>query len=313
MSSPEGSSVQSPTARARELVRGAFDIHVHSAPDVVKRRIDDLELAKRMNEVGLAGYVIKSHYVPTSARARLVNAAVGGARLIGSVTLNTVCGGMSPMAIEMAAREGARVVWMPTVDSENEHRNMGGNSDPSKLPAWALVQKDLREMGVNVEPVRVVDGAGVVLPEARQVLRRIAHHDMVLATGHLNRDEIFAVTGAAFEEGVRNVIITHPDFPTQNLSVEDQMALAEQGAYLERCFAVINKGKISWEKTCEYIRATGVGSNVIATDLGQVGSPPVEDGLALAADNLLAGGFSEEEVKTMIVTNSVKLALGAEA
>lgn len=313
MTSNEASSLQEPTARARELIRGAYDIHVHSAPDVVKRRIDDLELAQRMNEVGLAGYVIKSHYVPTSARARLVNSAVGGARVIGSVTLNAVCGGMSPMAIEVAAREGARFVWMPTVDSENEHKHMGGGSDPSKLPVWALLQKELRDLGVRVDPVKVVDDAGAVLPEVRQVLRRMALHEMVLATGHLNRDEIFAVTEAAFEEGVKDVIITHPDFPTQNLSVEDQQALAKKGAYLERCFAVINKGKISWEKTCEYIRATGVSSNVIATDLGQVGSPPVEDGLALAADNLLAGGFSEEEVKTMIVTNTIKLALGAEA
>lgn len=312
MTQPDASSPQ-PSARARELVQGAFDIHVHSAPDVVPRRIDDLQLASRMNEVGLAGYVIKSHYVPTSARARLANAAVGGAQVIGSVTLNAVCGGMSAMTVELAAREGARFVWMPTVDAENEHRLMGGGSDASKLPVWVLLQQEMRKLGVKVEAVKVVDAAGAVLPEVRQVLQRIAQHDMVLATGHLDREEIFAVTSAAFEEGVRQVVITHPDFPTQNLSVEDQQALVSQGAYLERCFAVINKGKISWDKTCEYIRATGVAANVISTDLGQVNSPPVEDGLAVAADNLLAGGFSEEEVKTMIVTNSRKLAVGAKA
>lgn len=312
MTGPDASALQ-PSARARELVRGAFDTHVHSAPDVVPRRIDDLQLAQRMNEVGLAGYVIKSHYVPTSARARLANAAVGGARVIGSVTLNAVCGGMSAMAVELAAREGGRFVWMPTVDSENEQKNMGGGSEASKLPVWVKLQQEMRALGVRVEAVKVLDPAGQVLPEVRQVLKRIAQHDMVLATGHLERNEIFAVTAAAFEEGVNSVVITHPDFPTQNLSVEDQQALAQQGAYLERCFAVINKGKISWEKTCEYIRATGVASNVIATDLGQQAGPPVEDGLAVAADNLLAGGFSEEEVRTMIVTNSRKLALGAEA
>lgn len=307
------SNTPQPSATARRLVRGAFDIHVHSAPDVVKRRIADPELALRMRDLGLGGYVIKSHYVPTSARASIVNSLTPETRVIGSVTLNAVCGGMSPMAVEIAAREGARFVWMPTVDSENEHRLMGGGDDPTKLPVWALLQKEMRDLGVEVEPVRVVDSAGRVLSETRQVLKRVALHGMVLATGHLSRDEIFAVTEAALEEGVKDVVITHPDFPTQNLSVDDQRSLASAGAKLERCYAVIYKGKVSWEATRDRVRATGVANNVFSTDLGQVTSPPVEDGLAVCADHLLALGFSEEEVTTLITTNSRKLALGGEA
>lgn len=310
MSSTLNDPALQPSPRARELVRGAYDIHVHSAPDVVERRISDVELAQRMLEFGLRGYVIKSHYVPSSARARITNGVVPGARVVGSVTLNAVCGGMSAMAVEIAAREGARFVWMPTVDSENEHRLKGGGSDRSKLPVWALLQQEMLELGVTVEPVKVVDSSGSVLPETRQVLKRIAHHDMVLATGHLDRDEIFAVTEAAFEEGVKDVIITHPDFPTQDLSLEDQLELASRGAILERCFAVIHKDKVSWERTAELIRATGVKNNVIATDLGQVGSPPVEDGLALAADKLLALGLTDEEIRTVTVNNTVRLVEG---
>ena len=33
------------------------------------------------------------------------------------------------------------------------------------------------------------------------MLDRIAHHDLLLATGHLARDEIFAVVDAAIEAG----------------------------------------------------------------------------------------------------------------
>ncbi len=43
---------------------------------------------------------------------------------------------------------------------------------------------------------------------------------------------------------------------------------------------------------------------MLATDLGQVFNPPVEDGLALMADRLLDAGFSEEEVRTMAVENT---------
>ncbi|WP_220448880.1 DUF6282 family protein [Nonomuraea mesophila] len=44
-----------PSRRAREIVAGAYDIHIHVAPDVMPRRIDDLTLALRFAEVGLAG------------------------------------------------------------------------------------------------------------------------------------------------------------------------------------------------------------------------------------------------------------------
>jgi hypothetical protein len=37
-------------------------------------------------------------------------------------------------------------------------------------------------------------------------------------------------------------------------------------------------------------------------------NPPVEDGLALMADRLLDAGFSEEEIRTMAVTNTRRLA-----
>jgi hypothetical protein len=55
-----------PSDAARELVAGAYDTHVHVAPDVMERRIDDLGLARRCLEVGLAGFVLKSHYVTTA-------------------------------------------------------------------------------------------------------------------------------------------------------------------------------------------------------------------------------------------------------
>lgn len=301
-----------PSQRARDLVRGAYDLHVHSGPDVVKRRIDDIDLARRCAEVGLAGYLIKSHYVPTSARATLTRQAVPGVTVLGSVTLNALTGGMNPLTIEIAAREGARLVWFPTVDSVNERTRIG-SVPREKLPFWALLQQQLREQGMEAEPVAVVDSEGNLLPEARQVIRQIAKHQMILATGHLGRDEIFAVVDAAVEEGVKHIVVTHPDFPSQDLSPDDQRALAEKGAFLERCFTTPYTGKVSWEKMFENVRAAGVASSFFSSDLGQPANPPVEDGLALMADMFLEGGFSEEEVYTMAVRNTITLATGVES
>ena len=65
-----------PSDRARELVRGGYDTHVHIAPDVVRRRASDVVLARRFAELGLAGFGLKSLYTSTAERARVVSAAV---------------------------------------------------------------------------------------------------------------------------------------------------------------------------------------------------------------------------------------------
>jgi hypothetical protein len=294
--------------RARELLRGAFDTHVHVSPDVVERRIDDVALARRFVELGLGGFQLKSHYTSTAERASVVRAAVPGAQVLGALVLNRAVGGLNPVAVEIAAREGARTVWFPTVDSVNENGDTTHVVPGAKVPVWMALQRELRESGVAVEPVPVVDAGGAVLSEARAVLDAMARHGLVLATGHLSRDEIFATVDAALEAGVREIVVTHPDYPAQSLSTEDQRALAERGALLERCFTTPHTGKIGWDALFDVIRATGPGTSVLSTDLGQTANPPVEDGLGLMVDRLLAAGFAEEEVHTMAVVNTRRVA-----
>ncbi len=299
-----------PSARARELVRGAYDLHVHTGPDLLPRSASDLELAYRCREVGLAGFVIKSHYIPSAPRADVVRALVPDIVALGSVTLNAAIGGINTMAVEISAREGARIVWMPTFDSVNEMSGHSSLPPGTKQPQWARLQQELRDQGVRSEPVRVVDEKGAVLPEVKDLLSAVARHNLVLATGHLGRDEIFAIVEAALAAKVKYIIVTHPEYPSQNLSAEDQVALARQGAFLERCFAPSYTGKVPWERMFANIRATGPEQSFLSTDLGQPDNPPIEDGLALMADQLLAAGFSEGEIQRMAVINTKQLATG---
>jgi len=289
-----------PSDRARELVRGAYDLHVHVEPDLAERRIDDLGLARRFAELGLAGFVLKSHYAPTAERAAVVRAAVPGVRALGAIALNNGVGGLNAQAVEIAARGGARIVWLPTVDAENEANEEGPK--PAKQPVWRAIQEEFATAGVAGPPVQLTDSG------LATVFAVVARHGLVLATGHVGRAEIQTVVDAALAAGVTRVVVTHPDYPTQGVPVEEQRELAERGAVLERCFAPIHTGKVSWDATFEAISATGPEHNVLSTDLGQVTNPPVEDGLALMADRLLEAGFSEQDVRTMAVVNTRELA-----
>ena len=125
-----------PSERARQVVSGGYDMHVHIDPDFVPRIIDDIGLARRCLELGLAGFQMKSHYNSTAERARTVNAAVPGVRAIGAIVLNQAVGGINALAVEIAAREGARTVWMPTVNSINEMEEAHSFVPGAPMPVW---------------------------------------------------------------------------------------------------------------------------------------------------------------------------------
>src|SRR5207244_901979 len=106
--------------RAWEAIQGGYDLQVHVAPDVIERRTDDVDLAKDFLAHGLKGFVLKSHYIPTAERAKVVARAVPGIKSYGAITLNHSVGGLNPVALEIAGRSGAKIVWFPTVDAANE-------------------------------------------------------------------------------------------------------------------------------------------------------------------------------------------------
>jgi hypothetical protein len=300
-----------PTDRARELVRGAYDLHVHISPDVPVRKIDDVSLAHRFAEVGLAGFGLKSHYTSTAERAQIVSAAVPGVRAIGTITLNWAVGGMNALAVEIAAREGAQIVWMPTFDSPSETAGRSELKPGDNVPQWAKLQHELRQLGFSIDAVEVTDADGALLPETRLVLETVARHGLILATAHLGLEDTFAVVDGAFAAGVETVVVTHPEFTSQNFSIEDQVALADKGCLIERCLTTPYSGKTTFEHVFEGVRAVGIERNFFSSDCGNPDYPPVEDGLAIWADRLLEARFGDDEIREMVVTNSRRLAISA--
>ena len=289
------------TDAAWEALQGAYDLQVHVAPDVIERRIDDLDLAKEFLAHGLKGFVLKSHYIPTAERAAVVTKAVPGIEAYGAITLNHSVGGLNPVAVEIAGRSGNKIVWFPTVDAANETAGrLDGPND--KLPFWAKIQREIAAAGITRPPMTVLNNEGAISEDTHQCLELIAKHDMILATGHLGRHEIFPLVKAAKASGVRRLIVTHAEFPSQNLSADEQVALADLGAIIEHCFTTYHTNKSPWETVFANIRAVGVERTMLATDLGQKTNPPVAEGFAAFAQRLLNAGFTTREINRMAST-----------
>jgi Family of unknown function (DUF6282) len=291
------------------LLEGAFDTHIHSAPDVLPRKFNDLELAQRFKARRMAGFVLKSHYICTADRATLVNAIVPEVQAYGAIALNNSVGGLNPLALDIAGRLGTKVCFLPSVDNANELENVAGQRDESKLPYWMSIAREMRALGIAGSWLNVTED-GAVTQATRQCLEIIAKHDMVLATSHIRPSEMLPVVKAAHEAGVQRIVITHPEFPTTLLSIEQQQELARFGVYFERCFTTPHTGKIAWEQVYANIREVGPASTILATDLGQTTAPYPDEGLGVYIGNLLENGFSERDVQMMVRDNAAQL-LGA--
>ena len=297
--------------KALDLIKGAYDLHVHSAPDVLPRKMNDIAMADRIKGSGMAGYAIKSHFFCTSERAELMHELYPEVDYVGTITLNSAVGGINPTAMEMAARSGIKLVWFPTCDNEHERAHTFNGDPNKKLPFWAQIIIEMKNAGIEAPTINLLDANGELKPEVLDVLDIIAKYNIILATGHISHEEAYKLVPEAARRSVKNIVITHVDFPTTFYSIEDQKMFASYGAKMEHCYTTWATGKCEWATTVDMIRQMGAENVILGTDLGQKTSIYPDEGMASWADKLLNEGFSEDEIRTMMVTNPRKL-LGKE-
>ncbi|MBA2450852.1 MAG: hypothetical protein H0V51_22795 [Chloroflexi bacterium] len=279
---------------ARRLLEGAVDTHVHSAPDLIERKLDDFEVARQARERGMTAVVLKNHFLSTALRVKLVEQQVPGVRVLGSIVLNRPMGGMNPWVVEAAARGGASVVWLPTAHAENQ---LAHESRPGNPPHPAAMQLAGRDPAV---PVFGPDGE--LTADAVAVLEIVRDRGLVLATGHLAPDEVDRLTVRARGMGLRKIVLTHPDLPAIDMPVELQRRLAERGVFFERTFNVTTPpyAALTIAELAARIREVGPASTILATDFGQPHNAPPAEGLETYVAGLLDNGFSADEIRPMV-------------
>jgi hypothetical protein len=276
---------------ADDLIVGAIDLHCHHGPDPHRERsVDAAEAVREAADIGMAAVVLKSHAYPTGPIAVLLQKTVERFRVFGGICCDFEVGGLNPAAVEVALRTGAKIVWMPTFSSVVDRRKLG-------LPGPGIP---------------VVGTSGRLVPGGEEILRLAREHDAVVATGHIDLAEQFAVVDAARALGVK-VLMTHaletlvgPDHTLAHV-----VELADRGAMIEFTYLTcIPGGMAATEEPETFARAmmaVGPGRAVMSTDFGQKKSPHPAEGMRLFIDEMLRCGLSAADVDAMARTNPARL------
>lgn len=272
-------------SKARELLQGGYDLHVHTAPSHVERSLNDFELLELAEQYEMSGVLFKSHYEPTGARAILANNQHIGFNVTayGSVVLNHPVGGLNPYAVESALKMGASYVWMPTRDSY--HCLLYGD-----MPGDFFIRTG----------IKITNEHGKLCEEVYDIFDVVKKYNACLGTGHLSLQESVLLCREGRERGVR-MVLTHPEWYRTVVPLSTQVELAQQGIYIEKNWINVCEGDCTGEYIASTIRSLGTTHTYISTDRGQALAESPIEGMIKFIETLLKYGITESQVKDMVV------------
>lgn len=281
-----------------DLLEGAIDIHVHSAPDVYPRILNDVELARHAKEMGMQAFLIKNHFTETAGRAQVASAETEF-NVFGGIALNFSVGGLNPDAVDVALKLGAKTVWMPTLHSRKFV------IDKSHV---AHLAGEIRE---GLEGIYLLNDDGSLKKEVYPILDLIAQWDSSLATGHISKEESKVLVAEAVKRGVKRIVITHPLASFIDFSGDEMKEILDLGAtYLEHVYNDTTRQvshPIEREELFGGIKSVGADYCIMSTDSGQWLNPVPVQQMGIYIQDMLNFGFSPKEIRTMVTDNPAKL------
>jgi hypothetical protein len=277
------------------VLDGAIDLHCHFGPESVigtPHAVDALEAATDAAALGFSAIVLKSHDFPSNSVAHLVGDMVDDVSVYGSVCCDFCIGGLNPGAVETALRDGAAIVWLPTISSQQDVDN----------GVAAL-------LGVPGQGIQLLDDDGRLRPEVEEILSLVTQHDAIAATGHTSAAEHFAVARSFAGRG--RLVVTHAMNPGAgpNLSVQECTELAALGAFIELSAATCMQSHgPSVPEVVQAVGAIGPEMVVLSTDYGWTKElPRPAAGLHSYVDALWDAGADETQLRRMVCENPARL------
>ena len=283
------------------LLEGAYDIHVHVSPDLVPRALDLKQLCREAEKAGMAGILLKDHCTSTVGRAAALNLMGSGTcRFFSALALNPPVGSLNPIAVEAALRAGTNVIYFPTYGAAHHIGIWGAGKPPTAFP----LPKD------GYAGTVIIDSDNALKPDVIEILKLIADHDAILATGHISPTESLMLLRKAKELSVKRMMVTHASESVPAFTIAQQVEAAGFGALIEHSFFAATAscpGRISLESLRDAIWQVGVQHVILSSDFGQVanGNPIVNFRHHLA--KMIELGFNEQEIRRMTNVNPEKL------
>ncbi len=249
-------------------LEGFTDTHIHTAPDVKPRLINDIEAAMSAKEERMNSIVIKSHNEPTSGRA-IIASHITDFPVYGGVVLNSSVGGLNVDAVKSCALIGGKFVWFPTISCSSIKIN------------WS-----------NVE----------------DILNVVKEYQMVVATGHLKSDDIFTLLDMANDLGIWRIIVNHPLTKVVDASLDEQVEMSSYAYLEHCFVACMEKhDNLDLEVIKDSIKKVGAKRCLMATDFGQIHNPLPVNGMKMFIDGMIRQGISLYEINLMCRDNPNKL------
>lgn len=282
------------------LLRGAVDLHCHSGPSVMERKLNHLEEIRDAEAAGFHAVLFKDHFYSNTPVMQILECERDpevNLQLLSGVPLNNQLGGLNPYAVEHGLMLGARMVWMPTLCAHNH--------------LTTAFRYDLHGRLGMKDPIRlsVLDERGCLKPEVFDILDLIAAHDAVLCGGHLHISEMFPLFTEAKARGVTRMLVSHPTYWIE-AKTDDLKELSEMGVHMEHCACMLIEGpsrKFPFEQLREYVEVAGIEKTIIGSDLGQTFNPKPVPGFRAAIELCIDLGFSPHEIRRMISLNACNL------
>jgi len=284
--------------RVRKLLEGAIDVHIHSAPDIFPRIMNDIELALTAKQEGMSAILIKNHVALTADRAEIATQQTDFP-VFGAIALNLPVGGLNIHAVEVALKLGAKEVWLPTIHASHYV------AQKDHVPTLAKEVKD------DIKGIYLLNEDGALREELYPIFKKIAEYNVVLGTGHITPKETKAVVREAAKVGVKKIVVTHPLASFINFTNEDMKEVLDSGAmFLEHAFNDVTRQvahPINQKKIADAIRVIGAKYCVMSTDTGQWLNPIPAQSMGIYIKDMLDLGISEEDVRMMVSMNPARM------
>ncbi len=293
------------------LLEGAIDLHHHGYPEIsfdAKMRLEDVDELRLARDAGMLGIVLKSHMFPTVGRAYHLRNLVPGLEVFPSITLNYAVGGLNPLAIESAAKQGARAVFMPTWSSAHDIERGG-------------MSKHLRHFLERAEStltagsgIRLTGPDGKLTQLARECLDCARQYGLMISTGHISPSESIALALGAKDYGIEELIFSHPDSGSVGARREEIRDMCALGAVSEFCAlgCLPPYQRIRPQEFVDILGEIGEDKAVLTTDYFFEWAPPGPETMRMLIGTFLDLGLSESTVRKMVRDNPARL-LGLDA